>query len=213
MSSHKLRADDAILVFGDLQNGITDLPLTIGEQDLKRSAWALSRFAELFDIPTIALCIPKSGDTSPTIIPEITETRSSLQQITRSRPDSFENDVFRQAVEATGRKTLIVGGVATEIVVLWLVLSGIARGYRVYVVADACGGLSERSEAATLRRFEAAGAVMTSVFSLAGEISGDFTAPPGSEAIAVVYQLIAAGHGRRDCGLTGPGVAAPGARQ
>jgi hypothetical protein len=212
-SVHKLRADDAILVFGDLQQGITDLPLTICEQDLKRSAWALSRLAELFDIPTIALCIPKGGDTHPTLIPEITSTRIRLQQIMRTRPDSFENDDFRQAVEATGRKTLIVGGVATEIVVQWLVLSGIARGYRVYLVVDACGGLSERSEAAALRRFEAAGAVMTSVVSLAGEISGDFNAPPGSEAIAVVYQLIVAGHGRRHSELTGPGVAAPGARQ
>ncbi|WP_028997948.1 isochorismatase family protein [Azohydromonas australica] len=92
--------------------------------------------------------------------------------------------------------TLIVGGVATEIVVQWLVLSGIARGYCVHLVVKACGGLSERSEAAALRRSEAGGAVMTSVVALAGESSGDFTVPPGSEAIAVVYQLIAAGH---DC--------------
>jgi hypothetical protein len=196
MSSHKLRADDAILVFGDLQNGITDLPLTIKEADLRRAAKALARLGELFDLPTIALCIPKGGDTDPTIISEITGTRTRLRKIMRTRPDPFENDAFREAIEATGRRTLVVCGVATEIVVQWLVLSGIARGYTVHLVADACGGLGMRSEAAALRRFEVAGAVMASVVSLAGEISGDFTVSPGSEAIAAVYQLIAAGHDR-----------------
>ncbi|WP_183043514.1 isochorismatase family protein [Alicycliphilus denitrificans] len=192
----KLRPDDAILVFGDLQTGITDLPLTIGEQGLRRSAWALARLGEIYDLPTIALCIPKGGDTNPAIIPEITGTRSRYQRIMRTRPDSFENDEFRKAIEATGRKTLIVCGVATEIVVQWLALSGIAHGYKVHLVVDACGGLSARTEEAAFRRFEAAGVVMTSVVSLAGEISGDFTAPPGSEAIGVVYQLIAGGYGR-----------------
>jgi len=80
--------------------------------------------------------------------------------------------------------------VATEIAVHWLVLSGIANGYRVYVVADACGGLAVRSEEAAFRRFVAAGAVMTSVASFASEISGDFTKPIGRDAIDVVYDLI-----------------------
>lgn len=192
----KLRPDEAILVLGDFQTGITNLPLTVPEQALLRSARALAQLAEIYDMPTIALCIPKGGDADPTIIPEITETRSKLQKIRRTLPDSFENEQFRQALQATGRKTLLVCGVATEIVVHWLALSGVANGYRVYLVVDACGGLSPRSEQAALRRFEAAGVVMTSVVSLAGEISGDFTVPPGSQAIGVVYELIAAGYGR-----------------
>lgn len=192
----KLRPEDAILVFGDFQTGITNLPLTVGEGSLIRSARALAQLGEIYDLPTITLCIPKGGDTNPAIIPEIAGTRSKYQRIMRSLPDSFENEEFRKAIEATGRKTLIVCGVATEIVVHWLALSGIAHGYRVYLVVDACGGLSPRSEEAAFRRFEAAGVVMTSVVSLAGEISGDFTVPPGSEAIGVVYQLISAGYGR-----------------
>ncbi|MEN5033128.1 isochorismatase family protein [Pseudomonas sp. TWI929] len=192
----KLRSDEAILVLGDLQNGITDLPLTVSQQSLTRSAGALARLAEIFDIPTIALCIPKGEDTDPTIIPEITNARSTFQQIRRTRPDSFESEAFCSALEATGRNTLILCGVATEIVVQWLALSGIANGYQVHLVVDACGGLSERTEQASLRRMEAAGVVMTSVASLAGEISGDFVTSPGREAIGVVYQLIATGYGR-----------------
>lgn len=188
----KLRPEDAILVFGDLQIGITDLPLTNPQEDLRRSARGLARLGEIFDIPTIALTIPKRGGGAPQIIPEVTETRTTFTHVQRVTPDSFENAEFRKAVEATGRKTLIVCGIATEIVVHWLVLSAIAEGYRVYLVVDACAGLGVRSEEAALRRFEAAGAVMTSVVSLAGELSGDFTKSVGFEAIEVVYDLIGA---------------------
>ncbi|MFJ4192538.1 isochorismatase family protein [Pseudomonas sp. NPDC089534] len=191
----KLKANEAVLVLGDLQIGITDLPLTVPQQSLVRSAAGLARLAEIFDIPTLALCIPKGEDTHPTIIPEITRVRSKFQQIRRTCPDSFESPAFRDALEATGRKSMIVCGVATEIVVQWLALSGIAHGYRVFLVVDACGGLSQRTEEASLRRLEAAGVVMTSVVSLAGEISGDFTTSPGREAIGVVFQLIATGYG------------------
>lgn len=194
--SLKLHADDAILVLGDLQDGITDLPLTVSEQSLRRSAAALAQLGEIFDLPTIALCIPKGEDNEPTLIAEVREARSQFQRIRRTRPDSFESPTFREALQATGRKSLIVCGVATEIVVQWLALSGIAHGYQVYLVVDVCGGLSPRTEAASLRRLEAAGVVMTSVVSLAGELSGDFTTSPGREAIGVVYQLIAAGYGR-----------------
>lgn len=188
----KLSADDAILVFADIQAGIIDLPLTSSGRDILRAAKGLAKLGELFGIPTLALTIPKRGEGPAVIAPEITETRSAYKHVQRTTPDSFENAEFRKAIEDSGRGTLIVCGVATEIAVHWIVLSGIANGYRVYVVADACGGLGVRSEQAAFRRFDAAGAVMTSVVSLASEISGDFTRPIGRAAIDVVYEMIGA---------------------
>ena len=187
----KLRPDEAVVIFGDFQVGITELPLTVPAGELRRSAWGLARLAEVFDMPTLAMSIPKAGGGNAEIIPEITRTRTRYQQFLRTTPDSFEHEAFRKAIEKTGRKTLIVCGIATEICLHWLVLSGIANGYRVYVVVDACGGLSARSEQAAFRRFEAAGAVMSSVVSLAGELAGDFvSSPAGGDAIAVVYRMI-----------------------
>lgn len=187
----KLRVDDAVVVLGDLQEGIADLARTVRRDELGRSAGGLVRLAELFDLPTIALTIPKRDGSSSVLLPEIGQGRTSYRHIERTSPDSFENADFRNAVAETGRRTLVVCGVATEICVHWLVLSGIANGYRVYVVADACGGLSTRSEEAAFRRFEAAGAVMTSVVSLAGELAGDFTQSPGREAVEIIYRMVA----------------------
>ena len=191
MENPKLSPHDAVVIFADLQVGIVDLPLTVPGARLARFAGGLARLAELFDIPTIALTIPKRGTSGlSVVIPEITTTRSKYQHIQRTRPDSFENADIVNAIQATGRRTLIVCGVATEIVVHWLVLSGLANGYKVQVVVDVCGGLSARSEEAALRRFVAAGAIMTSVYTLSGEFAGDMSQPLGLDTIGVCYDLI-----------------------
>lgn len=191
MKDPKLSPHDAVVIFADLQGGIVDLPLTVPRSKLARAAGALARLAELFDIPTFALTLPKRDGGHAGVIPEITTHRSRVRHIRRSRPDSFENVEFARAIEDTGRRTLLVCGIATEIVVHWLVLSGLANGYRVHVVVDACGGLGVRSEEAALRRFEAAGAVMTSVYTLCGEFAGDIDSPTGHAAVEICYELIA----------------------
>lgn len=184
----KLSPHDAMVIFADLQHGIVDLPLTVPPAELFRSAQGLARLAEIHDVPTLAMTIPKRGGGPSVVIPQITETRTRLTHLQRTTPDSFENPAIRQAIQDSGRNTLVVCGVATEIVVQWLVLSGIANGYKVHVVVDACGGLGERSEQAALRRFEAVGAVMTSVVSLSGEWAGDMSQPLGRDTIEVVYR-------------------------
>ncbi len=186
----KLSPSDAVLVIGDLQAGIVNYPLTVPKEELLLSARLLAKLAELYDIPTIAMTIPKRDGTNPTIIPEITETRTKFTHIQRTTPDSFETAQIADAIKATGRKTMIICGVATEIVVQWLGLSGRANGYDVHLIVDACAGLGVRSEQAALRRMEAAGVTMSSLVSLAGEFSFDFSKPQGRAAINLVYEMM-----------------------
>lgn len=199
-------SDDAVLIFGDLQIGVADLPLTVSEEHLKRSASGLARLGEIFDIPTFVMMIPKSGnDEDPEVIREISDHRSHYKTFVRTTPDSFDHKEFREQVRSTDRRTLIVCGVATEVCVHRLVMSGIANGYTVHVVVDACGGFSHRTEEAAFKRFEAVGAVMSSVASLAGEFAGDFTQSPGSEAVEVIYGLVGTEHARTTSAPQPPG--------
>jgi hypothetical protein len=54
------------------------------------------------------------------------------------------------ALASSGRKTLIIAGFSTEAVVLHSVMGAINAGYHVYGPVDACGGMSERTEAAAI---------------------------------------------------------------
>ena len=56
------------------------------------------------------------------------------------------------------------------------------------ILIDACGGFSERTEAAAWNRASAHGVVMSSVVTLAAEVAGDFTTELGAKTLEVVYE-------------------------
>lgn len=190
MISRKLKPSDAIVIFADLQSEIVALPLTVDAGVVRRAAAGLAQLAELFDLPTFVITMPKRGGGAEEVIPEILATRTNYRHFRRTTPDSFDNGAIRAALAECGRTTLVVCGVATEIVVQWLALSGRANEYQVHVVTDACAGLSARTEEAALARLTAAGVVMTSVAGLAGELAGDMTRSPGKDAVDVIYTML-----------------------
>jgi hypothetical protein len=63
------------------------------------------------------------------------------------------------------------------------------QGYKVHVVLDACGGMSDRSEQAALLRMARAGATTVSVMTLAGELAGDFRETQAQQAIGILYEM------------------------
>jgi nicotinamidase-related amidase len=143
--------------------------------------------SHLFEIPTIVTTAPSEGGARVT--PEIAAALGELPQHPRTTTDAFTHAATRDAIAKTGRKTLLVAGVATEIVVQHSCLSGAAQGFHVQMVVDACGGLSPRTEDAALRRLVQAGVVTTSIASLAGQMAGDFTQPKGGKAIGILYEM------------------------
>lgn len=95
--------------------------------------------------------------------------------IDRRSMNAWEDDAVRTAVKETGRQRLIVSGILTEACVSFFVLSALAEGYEVFVVGDACGGLTTASHDLALRRMEAAGAQMTSWIQILLEMQRDWT--------------------------------------
>jgi nicotinamidase-related amidase len=89
--------------------------------------------------------------------------------------NSWEDDGVRAAVQATQRRRLLVSGLLTEACVSFPVLSALTEGYEVFVVADACGGITATSHELALRRMEAAGARMTSWIQVLLEFQRDWT--------------------------------------
>ena len=91
-------------------------------------------------------------------------------------------------LRASGRKVLILAGVASEIVVQRTALDALQAGYEVHVAVDACGGVDARTEDAAWRRITAAGGVTTSVTTFAAELAGDFTTDLGGATVGILYE-------------------------
>jgi nicotinamidase-related amidase len=178
----------AVVLFADLQKGIVERSTTLDEAHLRRAVGVLARLAQLFSIPVVVTA-GQSSSGAPEIVPEIGQALGEFRPLVRTTTDAFTHVPTREAIERTGRKTLLVSGVATEVIVQHSCLSAAARGYAVQLVVDACGGISPRTEDAALRRLVAAGVVPTSLASLAGQLAGDFTQPKGAQALGIVFQM------------------------
>ncbi len=190
MEHSKIEVSDTLVLFADLQAGIADLPLTVPYTRLQKGVLALSRLAHLLGMPAIVSAV-KGQDGSPAkIMPEIAQGLGELPVHYRTTADSFENQAIKQAIEATGRKTILIAGTATEVAVQLPALSGSDLGYRVFIVIDAVAGMSERTEDAALRRLAQAGASTVSVATLSGELAGDFSQPRAQQAIGILFEMV-----------------------
>ena len=126
------------------------------------------------------------GGKAPELIPELARYSGEATSHLRLSADPFLDVATVEALVATGRKSLVVAGFATEVVVVHAVRSAIDAGYRVYVPVDACGGMSSRTEDAAFRQIEAVGGVTTSVVGLVAALAPDFSRSPGKDAFGIL---------------------------
>jgi hypothetical protein len=76
------------------------------------------------------------------LMPAVQAAIPDVVAIDRRNVNRWEGDAARGAIIATGRRKLVFSGLLTEACVSFPVLSALAAGYGVYVVGDACGGLT-----------------------------------------------------------------------
>jgi isochorismate hydrolase len=188
-ASSRIEPQDTVILFADLQAGIVELSQTNPLGKLQKSVLALAKLAKLFEIPAIISAVRGQDGGEARILPQIAQGLGALPTHYRTTCDSVLNTEIISAIEKTQRKTLLISGVATELAVQLPALTASDQGYRVYVVLDACGGMSERTEQAALLRMAKAGATTVSVITLAGEIAGDFREPKAQQAIGILYEM------------------------
>jgi nicotinamidase-related amidase len=188
MSYAPLDPKNAVVLFADLQMGILELSATCEPARVRRGVGALAKLSQIFQIPAV-VTTALSGSGEPRVTPEIAASLGVLAPHTRTTTDAFLDPATREAIAQTKRKTLLIAGVATEVIVQHSALSAAAQGYDAHIVVDACGGLSHRTEEAALRRLGQAGVVTTSIASIAGQLAGDLSQPKGQQAIGVLYEI------------------------
>ena len=179
---------DVQLLFADLQDFIMDRAQTNSPTAVRNSARTLATIGTTLELPAVVSIVP--GPERPDPITELTELLPETSVHVRAPgPSCWDDPGAHNAVIGHGRGVIVLCGVFTEIAVLHTALDALADGYRVHIPIDACGGITPRGEDATLRRLEAAGAQITTVPSLAGDLLRDFTTPNGSTILAALHTI------------------------
>jgi nicotinamidase-related amidase len=189
-----LEPKDCALVLLDQQAGLAFGIGSIDRQILLNNVVALARTAKVFDLPIIASTSATKVYGGP-LMPSVQAAIPEVVALDRRNMNAWEDDAVRSAIEATKRRRLIVSGLLTEACVTFPVLSALSAGYEVYVVGDACGGLTPSSHELALRRMEAAGAKMTSWIQVLLELQRDWTRHATYDGARSIVEAHGGGYG------------------
>lgn len=170
----RLRKDDAAMLLVDHQAGLLSLVRDFHPDAFRNNVLATADLAKYFGLPTILTTSFENGPNGP-LMPELRALFPDAPYIPRpGQINAWDNEDFRKAVKATGRKQLVLAGVVTEVCVAFPALSAIAEGYEVFVVADASGTFNPETREAAHKRMAAAGAQMMTWFGVACELHRDW---------------------------------------
>jgi nicotinamidase-related amidase len=169
-----LTPQNSALVVIDYQPSQFQTVTSIDHQVLTDNIVSVARLAKTFGLPVVLSTVGVNGRGQAPTIPELKAVLDQNVEIDRSEINSWENDEFRDAVEATGRRKLIMTALWTEVCLAFPTLDAIREGFEVYPVVDAVGGTSPEAHRAGLERIVQAGAQPISWVSLACELQRDW---------------------------------------
>ena len=155
---HLYTAEDSVVVFIDHQPQMTFGVANIDRATLINNVTLLAKVAKEFNIPAVITSV-ETESFSGYVWPQLLDVFPGQEVIERTSMNSWDSEEFRAAIEATGRKNIIITGLWTEVCVTWPTIEMLGAGYNVYVVEDCCGATSQAAQEASLSRMVQAGAV------------------------------------------------------
>ncbi|MBV6324547.1 hydrolase [Duganella violaceipulchra] len=173
-TDHLLTPQNSALVVIDYQPVQVNSIASMDRQLLINNIVGAAKAAVAYGLPIIHSTVNVQTGLNRPPIPQLRKVLDGYPTIDRTTINSWEDVEFRQAVQATGRKKLIMTALWTEACLTFPALDALAAGYEVYVVADAVGGTSLAAHEMALRRIEQAGGKLISTVQLFCELQRDW---------------------------------------
>src|SRR6267378_3485170 len=149
---------DSAIAFIDHQPQMTFGVASIDRATLINNVTLLAKVAKEFNVPAVLTAV-ETESFSGYVWPQLLDVFPGQPVVERTSMNSWDSMEFRKAIEATGKKNIIMTGLWTEVCVTWPTIEMLGAGYNIYVVEDCCGATSPAAQEAALSRMVQAGAV------------------------------------------------------
>jgi nicotinamidase-related amidase len=180
--------ENSVLVLVDYQVGTLQLIRTSSSDLCLRNAVTLASTAKALNIPVVLTSSQEDriqGPISPAlqkVLPDAFKARVKRQGIVNAWGDPN----FSAAIAVTGRKNIIMGGVTTDICLVFPSISAVQEGYNVLAVMDAGGSSYEIQEEMAQRRMMHGGVVLTTTNTMVAELVQNWATPAGMELVPLL---------------------------
>ncbi|ENU4087181.1 TPA: hydrolase [Enterobacter asburiae] len=147
------------IIFIDHQPQMAFGVQSIDRQVLKNNTVALAKAAKVFNIPTIITTVETESFSGNTY-PELLDVFPGQDILERTSMNSWDDQKVRDALQASGKKKVVVAGLWTEVCNNSFALCAMLEGdYEIYMVADASGGTSKEAHDYAMQRMIQAGVI------------------------------------------------------
>ncbi|KAF8216384.1 Isochorismatase hydrolase [Mycena galopus ATCC 62051] len=197
----RINKNDSMLLVVDHQIGLFQLVRDFGPEEYRNNILAHAAIGKVFNLPTILTTSSETGPNGP-LPKEIVAMHPDAPYIRREgEVNAWDNPDFRAAVQATGKKQVIMAGIVTDVCTTFLALSLVQEGYTVFANADASGTFNKEVAANANARMRAAGVNVVSQFAVSTDLMRDWRDTPGAlellpfyDTYLTQYGFVARGH-------------------
>ena len=186
LNDHLLTPRNAAFLFIDYQPSQLATIRSMDPVLLLKNAVSTVRTIKTFDVPVVHSTVNVAAGQGSTL-PELAELLADDKPLDRTTVNSWEDIEFVQAVQATGRRKLVICALWTEVCMAFTALDALRDGYDVYPVVDAIAGTSPEAHRAGLERVVQAGGQPISWVSLACELQRDWAR---QETVPAIVEIV-----------------------
>jgi nicotinamidase-related amidase len=149
---------DSAIVFIDHQPQMLFGAANMDRATLINNVTLIAKVAKEYKVPAVLTAV-ETESFSGYVWPQLLDVFPGQAVVERTSMNSWDDAGFRKAIEATGRKNILMTGLWTEVCITWPTIEMLGQGYNIYVVEDCCGATSTPAHEAALSRMVQAGAV------------------------------------------------------
>ncbi|MFG1478673.1 hydrolase [Xanthobacter sp. V4C-4] len=152
-----LTPKDHTLILIDFQSQMSFATKSIDAVNLRNNAALVAHAAAGFGVPTILTTVAEKSFSGP-MFAEITAAFPGQPLLDRTSMNTWEDAAVIAKVNEIGKPRIVLAGLWTGVCIVGPALSAIDQGFEVYVIADACGDVSQEAHDRAMDRMVQAGA-------------------------------------------------------
>lgn len=151
-----LNGPDHTLIMIDHQSQMAFATRSIDATLLRNNAALVAQAAAEFQVPTILTTVAEKSFSGP-MFDEIKDALPGIAAFDRTTMNSWEDRRITERVNQIGKSKIVLAGLWTGVCIVGPALSALDQGFDVYVIADACGDVSDEAHAQAMTRMVQAG--------------------------------------------------------
>lgn len=161
---------------------------------IRNNAAMISKSAKTFKVPTVITSVAARSFSGP-VFSEITDVFPNEKIIDRTTMNTWEDSAAYKAITGKNKKKIVFAGLWTEVCIVGPVLSAMEEGYEVYVITDACGGVSKEAHDMAVQRMIQAGAQPMTSLQYLLELQRDWARQSTYDAVNDIAKEHGGGYG------------------